>query len=139
MATIDRQVSAPKGRVAATSADRLGSFAVYGLARELFDAFWNDSEILARDFRGRELVRQQIRSLDSICANIEEGFGRGYGKEYPHYLKIARGEARESLGRFERCGRLLPAILVNDRIVILNRIIGGLTRSIMTLERKKAA
>ncbi|MGH2521303.1 MAG: four helix bundle protein [Anaerolineales bacterium] len=71
--------------------DRLESFGIYKLARQLFDDFWTDSGILGKDYRGRELVRQQIRSLDSICANMEGGYGRGFGKEFPHHLKIARG------------------------------------------------
>jgi hypothetical protein len=50
--------------------DRLESFGIYGLARQLFDDFWQDSEILGKDYRGRELVKQQTRSLDSVCANI---------------------------------------------------------------------
>ena len=79
--------------------DRLESFGIYNLACNLFDEFWSDSEILGKDYRGRELVKQQIRSLDSICANIEEGYGRGFGKEFPYHLRIARGEARESKGR----------------------------------------
>jgi len=63
------------------SLDRLESFGIYGLARQLFDDFWKDSEILGKDFRGPELCKQQVRSLDSICSNIEEGYGRGFGKE----------------------------------------------------------
>jgi len=55
--------------------DRLESFGIYQLASQLFQDFWRDSEILGKDYRGRELVKQQIRSLDSIAANIEEGYG----------------------------------------------------------------
>ena len=51
--------------------DRLGSFGIYKLACQLFDEFWGDSEIVGKDYRGRELVKQQTRSLDSVCANIE--------------------------------------------------------------------
>lgn len=120
-------------------ADSLDDFRVYQAARQLFDAFWDDSEILTRDVRGRELLRQQVRSLDSICANIEEGYGRGFGKEWPHYLRIARGSARESRGRFERCARLLPADVLTQRTSTLNHIIGGLTKTIATAERKLAA
>ena len=57
------------------------SYGIYQLALQLFNDFWDDSEILGKDFRGRELAKQQVRSLDSVCANIEEGYGRGYGKE----------------------------------------------------------
>jgi four helix bundle protein len=116
--------------------DRLESFGIYKLARQLFEDFWGDSEILAKDFRGRELCKQQVRSLDSVCSNIEEGYGRGFGKELPQHLKIARGEARESLGRYERCKYLLPADLIAKRVATLDHIIGGLTKTIRTIESK---
>lgn len=121
----------------AKSQDRLKSCGIYKLACQLFDEFWDDSEILSRDFRGRELAKQQVRSLDSICANIEEGFGRGFGKEWPQHLKIARGEARESLGRYERCHRLLPTNLIALRVATLDHIIGGLTKTIRTIEARR--
>lgn len=92
--TGDRKASEP-----ANSSDRLESFGIYQFARQLFEDFWSDSEILSKDFRGRELAKQQVRSLDSVYANLEEGFGRGFGKESPQHLKISRGEARESRGR----------------------------------------
>jgi len=116
--------------------DRLETYGIYQLARGLFDEFWNDAEVLVKDFRGRELAKQQIRSLDSTCANIEEGFGRGFGKEWPQHLKIARGEARESLGRYQRCHQLLPAHLIKQRVAALNHIIGGLTKTIQTVESR---
>jgi four helix bundle protein len=117
--------------------NRLESFGIYQLARKLFDDFWNDSEILGKDFRGRELMKQQVRSLDSICANIEEGFGRGFGKELPQHLKIARGEARESQGRYERCGHLLAKEIISNRVATLDHIIGGLTKTISTIEARQ--
>lgn len=118
--------------------DRLESYGIYQAARQLFELFWDDSEIIGADYRGRELVKQQIRSLDSICSNIEEGYGRGFGKELPQHLKIARGEVRESKGRFERCKRLLHSDTVAARTASLDRIIGGLTKSINTIENRRA-
>jgi four helix bundle protein len=79
-----------------------------------------------------------VRSLDSVCANIEEGYGRGFGKEFPQHLRIARGEARESMGRYERCRHLLSAAVVAQRVAILNHIIGGLTKTLSSIERKRA-
>jgi four helix bundle protein len=119
------------------SPDRLESFGIYQPARQLFQDFWPDSEILGKDYRGRELVKQQVRSLDSVCANIEEGFGRGFGKELPQHLKIARGEARESRGRYSRCNHLLATEIINQRIATLDHIIGGLTNTINTIEAKQ--
>jgi four helix bundle protein len=120
----------------ANPSDRLESFGIYQIARQLFDDFWADSEVLMKDYRGRELMKQQVRSLDSICANIEEGFGRGFGKELPQHLKIARGEARESRGRYERCNHLLSSETISQRAAVLSRIIGGLTKTIQTIESR---
>ena len=117
--------------------DRLVSFGIYKLACQLFDEFWKDSEVLAKDFRGRELAKQQVRSLDSVCANIEEGYGRGFGKELPQHLKIARGEARESLGRYECCRNLLRDEVTQQRLAALNHNIGGLTKTINTIENRR--
>jgi four helix bundle protein len=114
----------------------LESFGIYQLSRQIFDDFWKDSEILQKDFRGRELARQQVRSLDSVCANMEDGFGRGFGKELPQHLKISRGEARESRGRYERCRHLLPADAIERRTAALDHIIGGLTKTIQTIESR---
>jgi four helix bundle protein len=125
-----------KSNGAAGSADRLESFGIYQIARQLFDDFWTDSEILMKDYRGRELMKQQVRSLDSICANMEEGFGRGFGKELPQHLKISRGEARESRGRYERCQHLLPTEIIAQRTAALTHIIGGLTKTIQTIENR---
>jgi hypothetical protein len=43
--------------------DRLESFGIYKLACQLFDEFWVDSETVGKDHRGRELVKQQTRSI----------------------------------------------------------------------------
>ena len=118
--------------------DRLEEFGIYKLASQLFDDFWADSEIVMKDERGQALVKQQTRSLDSVCANIEEGYGRGFNKEMPRHLKIARGEARESKGRYWRMRFLLPLETVHKRRAVLDQIIGGLTATINTIESKRA-
>lgn len=117
--------------------DRLENFGIYRLACQLFDEFWNDSEIIGKDYRGHELAKQQTRSLDSVCANIEEGYGRGFNKEMPQHLKIARGEARESKGRYRRMKFLLPQEIIQKRTAVLDQIIGGLTATINTIESKR--
>jgi four helix bundle protein len=126
-------VTDDKNSIGGSDKDRLDKFGIYQLARRLFDDFWSDSEILSRDYRGRELSKQQVRSLDSVCANMEEGFGRGFGKELPQHLKISRGEARESRGRYERCHHLLPSETIAQRVATLTHIIGGLSKTIRTI------
>ena len=135
-------MNSPRPDTAASSptpnpADRLESFGIYQIALQLSDDFWTDSEVLQKDFRGRELAKQQVRSLDSVCANIEEGYGRGFGKELPQHLKISRGEARESRGRYARCKYLLSADVIVQRLATHDHIIGGLTNTINTIEAKQ--
>lgn len=47
------------------NSDRLENYGIYQLARALFEAFWSDSEVMLKDFRGRELVKQQAGILSS--------------------------------------------------------------------------
>jgi hypothetical protein len=116
--------------------DRVEELEVHRLAMELWELFWQDSEILMKDQRGRELVRQMVRSIGSIAANIEEGYGRGFGKEYPQYLRTSRGSARESKGWYQRARHLLPNDIVTKRSELLDKLIAKLSRMIQTLEAR---
>ena len=117
--------------------DPLDNLIFYQQAMQLYDACWDDCDVLAKDFRGKEVARQLIRSCDSVSANIEEGYGRGYGKEYPQFLRISRGSARETKGWYLRSKKLLEAELINDRTQKLNGIIAMLSKTIKTLEEKR--
>ena len=49
-------------------------FEVYKKAVMLFDGFMDlDLPLLQKSFAGRTLAANQLRCLDSICANMEEG------------------------------------------------------------------
>lgn len=116
--------------------DRLKEVRFYQLSLQLWDEFWIDSETLLKDRRGIEIAKQLTRSVGSISANIEEGYGRGNGKEYPQYLRISRGSARESKGWYMRSKFLLPKEVVEKRIELLDTIIAMLVKSVSTLENK---
>jgi four helix bundle protein len=75
---------------------------------------------------GKPIARQLIRSAGSISANMEEGFGRGFGKDYARFLRIALGSARESRGWYFRGRRLLKPEVVEHRMDLLKTIIAGL-------------
>ncbi|MFA6542262.1 MAG: four helix bundle protein [Bacteroidota bacterium] len=117
--------------------DGLEELRFYQNALQLWDLCWSDTEILQNDFRGKEIARQLIRSCGSISANIEEGYGRGFGKEYPHFLRIARGSARESKGWYQRTKFLLAAEIITERCSVLDGLIAMITKSIETLEKKR--
>ena len=105
----------------------------------LWNQFWSDSDTLLKDPRGREIAIQLTRSVGSISANIEEGYGRGYGKEYPRFLKISRGSAQESKGWYRKSQFLLSAKVIAERIRILDMLIATLTATITTLHKKSEA
>jgi len=68
--------------------DPLWSFQVYPKALFISDLAWKDCDYLLKDPRGKAVANQLTRSVGSISANIEEGFGRGFGKDYAYKLKI---------------------------------------------------
>ncbi len=109
----------------------------YLKAMELYDLCWNDCSTLMKDHRGKAIASQLIRSIGSVSANIEEGAGRGYGKEYPQFLRISRGSALESKGWYLRSKFLLPPEIISQRVQILNEITGAISKTIITLENKK--
>lgn len=117
--------------------DGLAELRFYKLSVELWEKCWSDAEIISKDFRGREIVKQLIRSCGSISANIEEGYGRGFGKEYPHFLRISRGSARETKGWYQRAKTLLSPDIIDDRCQLIDSITAMITKTIQTLENKK--
>lgn len=97
----------------------------------LYDLVWHDCELLRRDFRGREIANQLIRSTGSICANMEEAFGRGVGTaDFVRILRISLGETRESKGWYFRSRYILPESLINKRIDLVSQIIALLVNNI---------
>jgi four helix bundle protein len=112
--------------------DDLDNFGAYRKSRELFD--------LVEDMRQIEnvpacwkLIGQQVASADSICANMEEGYGRWSPKEYVQFLLYSRGSARETRGRYERLAHWLPGETVTSRVALCDEIIAILTASIRRL------
>jgi len=62
--------------------DPVWNFQVYRKALFLYDLAWIDCEKLTKDVRGKKVAGQLIGSVGSISANIEEGYGRGFGADY---------------------------------------------------------
>jgi four helix bundle protein len=118
------------------SQDALNNFGAYWKARELFDLVVQDVEKLRRDPCCYRLVGQQVGSADSLCANIEECYGRLSRAQYLRFLDIARGSARETRGRYERLKHWLDNTTIQQRVQLPDEIIGILTSSIQTLRRE---
>jgi len=108
------------------SSDPLWGFEIYRKALFLADLAWIDCNKLVSHHVGRSLVSQLIRSAGSIPANIEEGYGRGFGRDYARFQRIALGSAREARGWYFRCRHVLDPEITEHRMKLLNEIIAGL-------------
>ena len=110
--------------------DSLWQFNVYPKSVFLYDLLWEDCESLMKDVRGRAIAEQIIRSGGSIGANVEEGFGRGFGAEFAYFLRVALGSARETRGWYYRARRLLKPEVLTHRLDLLDEIVGVLVKSV---------
>jgi four helix bundle protein len=91
---------------------------------------WFDCEEFKEDKRGQAIEEQIIRSAGSISANIEEGYGRGLGRDYARFLGFALGSARETQGWYHRARYLLDEGVLDHRLALLNEIIALLVTTI---------
>ena len=115
---------------------KLDEFKAYQKALELFAMVVDDVSKFLQDRRVDRLVSQQLASADSVCSNIEEGYGRESTVEYRRFLIIARGSLRETLGRYRRLRHWLPEEVVGQRVVLAEEINRMLSSSIKRLENK---
>ena len=85
--------------------------------------------------RRRLLHVWQIRdSVQSIAANIAEGFGRGAGADRARLLRIARGEAEETIRHLNanlRAQRIAPNEYwpIHNLLVVIVKMLNSLARS----------
>ena len=104
----------------------LWSVSFYQKALHLFDLCWFDCAQLMQDVRGRAIAEQLIRSSGSVPANIEEGYGRGFGLDYARFLAIAQGSARETQGWYLRSRHIMLAEVVQHRVGLCDEVIAML-------------
>ena len=102
-----------------------GVWKFYGYRKALFfyDLCWQDCEQLLKHPLGRAVSEQLIRSAGSIAANIEEGYGRGYGKDRVRFLGFSLGSARESKGWYYRAKDLLRPEVLTHRLSLISEAI----------------
>ena len=75
---------------------RLNDISAYKIAFELSNYVWNI--VIKWDIFAKKTVGEQfIRSIDSISANIAEGFRRYYKKDKILYYRISFGSISEAL------------------------------------------
>lgn len=116
--------------------DPLWNLEIYRLGLFVADIGWEDVVILNKNIITRDAADQIIRSLNSISANIAEGYSRSTGKDRARYFEYSLGEAREARDRYFKTRRVLKPEVVLHRIKLLTQIIKILSAFVVT-QRKQ--
>lgn len=117
--------------------DPLWKSAYYRLAMYLYDLMWLDAEKINKDFRGREIIHQLVRSSGSVCANMEEAYRRGIGTpDFVRIMRISLGELGETQGWYFRARHILGSELLDKRIAVIQQAI-ALTVTVIDQNRRK--
>jgi four helix bundle protein len=110
--------------------EKFGALIAYQKALYQYDLLWKDTQTWLKDIRGQPLARQIIGSADSICANIEEGFGRGYGKQLIQFYVYSLGSARETKGRLYRARAFYTKEILQSRLNLVSEVVALLLTEI---------
>jgi len=99
------------------------SLIAYQKALYLYELLWQDTEEWRKDERGQALSKQIIGSSDSVCSNIEEGFGRGFGKQLLQFYVYSLGSARETKGRIYRAKVFYSQETLQKRLTLASEVV----------------
>lgn len=103
--------------------ERFWSLIAYQKALYLYDLLWQDTQIWLRDIRGQILSKQIIGSADSVCSNIEEGYGRGYGRQFIQFYGYSLGSARETKGHLYRAKAFYSQEILCRRLNLASEVV----------------
>jgi four helix bundle protein len=122
---------------ASLRSDPLWKSAYYRLCMYLYDLVWIDSVVINKDFRGRDIVYQIVRSAGSVCANMEEAYRRGIGTpDFVRIMRISLGELGETQGWYFRARHVLGNEILEKRIKVIQQAI-ALTVTVIDQNRRK--
>jgi len=78
-----------------SSKSRLEDLEVYQISLDISDTIWN-LVIRWDNFSRKNIGGQLLRAIDSVGANISEGYGRGSKIDNARFVKMARGSLFET-------------------------------------------
>jgi four helix bundle protein len=117
--------------------DPIWKLEVYQLALFAADIGWEDVLRLSSEKLMLSIADQLHRSLDSISANLTEGYSRSKGLDRARFFEYSLGSARESRDWYYKARHVLPEDVVKHRMELLTHIISMLVPMI-SHQRKHA-
>ena len=117
--------------------DPIWKLEVYQLASFAADIGWEDVLRLSSEKLMFSIADQLHRSLDSISANLTEGYSRSKGLDRARFFEYSLGSARESRDWYYKARHVLPEDVVKHRMELLTHIISMLVPMI-SHQRKHA-
>lgn len=117
--------------------DPIWKLDVYKLALFAGDIGWQDVLKLSKEKLMFSVADQLHRALNSISANLTEGYSRSKGLDRARFIEYALGSARESRDWYYKSRHILPAEVVLYRLELLTKIISMLAPMI-SHQRKHA-
>ena len=107
---------------------------IYNEACDISDQTWEIVKTF-NHFEKATIGKQLVRSIDSISANIAEGYDRYFYKENPLFCFYSRGSLIESIDWLDKCNRrnLIETEIVTDLIRRLESLHKSLNAYIKTI------
>ena len=110
----------------------VGSTQAYQIARRIADLSWDDTDVMMRDPRLRDVSPQLYRAVTSIAANIAEGYARRSRADRIRYYEYALGSVQESIAWYESAARVLTSEVLGARsadLVSIRRLLLTMIRT----------
>jgi four helix bundle protein len=89
----------------------------YQIVADLLEVAWHDAKKLSAEPVTERIAGQLYAAVNSIAANLGEGYSRSSGKDRSRFFEYALGSARESISWYQGArpvlGDVVPARLDN--------------------------
>jgi four helix bundle protein len=118
----------------ATAKDPLFRMRAYQIAADLLEAAWHDAKKLSAEPVTERIAGQLYAAVNSIAANLGEGYSRSSGKDRSRFFEYALGSARESISWYQGARPVLGDVVSNrlDNLEEIRRLL------IATIPRERA-